>query len=297
MQLSMNDWLKQRFGNSNPFHPKEHEHLVAESSMSAADRAHSGMLPATTCLNLPALARDVMTTTSSSATPPVTSRSPGNGLRSPAKGLGKMVQNGAKAVRSKWMAHPGLAALAVAAAVHAMGANSIPCHQHGGAMEATSRKHGGHSQLAPPPLDSCTTSWRLHDAEPSRRDFPSQSVGLQTGLPGRSTADGMLAARASKGMASKIRLEAIGEAKREAEKIKDGLEEDSHTSSRSSALGSTLAPGDPREGHGGHDQREMQTSRGLFDGDALFFDDQISLRTLEPFVEPQPQSGLGANPR
>ena len=57
MQLSMNDWLKQRFGNSNPFHPKEHEHLVAESSMSAADRAHSGMLPATTCLNLPALAR------------------------------------------------------------------------------------------------------------------------------------------------------------------------------------------------------------------------------------------------
>ena len=108
---------------------------------------------------------------------------------------------------------------------------------------------------------------------------------------------GMLAARASKGMASKIRLEAIGEAKREAEKIKDGLEEDSHTSSRSSALGSTFAPGDPREGHGGHDQREMQTSRGLFDGDASFFDDQISLRTLEPFVEPQPQSGLGANPR
>ena len=62
LQLSFLDWLKKRFGEPCKGLPREHEHLVTESSCHAAHSCHSGLRQAAhQPLNLVALAPDVMT--------------------------------------------------------------------------------------------------------------------------------------------------------------------------------------------------------------------------------------------
>ena len=70
LQLSFGDWLKQKFGHAPQGFPKEHEHLVTGSSVCATDLANSRLSQSTTARpTLPALARDVMSTSISAISP------------------------------------------------------------------------------------------------------------------------------------------------------------------------------------------------------------------------------------
>ena len=83
LQLSFPDWLKKRFGEPCKRLPREHEHLVTESSCHAAHLCHSGLRQAAhQPLNLVALARDVMTASSQSQSSTSTS-SPTRVLETP----------------------------------------------------------------------------------------------------------------------------------------------------------------------------------------------------------------------
>jgi hypothetical protein len=144
LQLSFGGWLKQKFGHASQGFPKEHEHLVTESSVCAADLANSGLCQSTTARpTLPALARDVMST-SISAISPIRN---GRQVRS-ASTAGEMASNGAPHVSAKRVARPRAAALALAATIAALGACSIPSDQRHHAIASAGREHSGQWQSA-----------------------------------------------------------------------------------------------------------------------------------------------------
>ena len=143
-------------------HPKEHEHLVTESSVCAADLADSGLCQSTSARpTLPVLARDVMST-STSAISPIRN---GRQVRS-ASTAGEMASNGAPHVSAKRVARPRAAALALAATIAALGACAIPSDQRHHAVASTGREHGSQWKSSKAPFGQGAASWSLHGAEP-----------------------------------------------------------------------------------------------------------------------------------
>lgn len=204
MQMSASDWVLQKFGHSNNVFPKEHEHLLTENSILAANLANSGLKQCSTDRTaLVALARDVMTTVSerspirtstsrptraTTLTSSVPTRSDGSAKQ--AKGCQRLASGGSQNGRPRILAHPGLVALAAAAAWASLGASSIPSNWQRPAVACPSGKHVCLQGAAEAPLRQSPSTWNVHSTEPGGRSFLAKSDGFRAGLPGGPALDG-----------------------------------------------------------------------------------------------------------
>ena len=275
LQLSFGGWLKQKFGHASQGFPKEHEHLVTESSVCAADLANSGFCQSTTARpTLPTLARDVMSTSASAISP---SRN-GREVRK-ASSAGEMASDGAAPVSAKRMARPRAAALAFAATIAALGACSIPSDQRHHAMASTGREHGGQWQSGKAPFDQGATSWSLHGAEPQGCSVPSKPDGFQFGFHGRSATDWNAGGSSNQGLSKQDPSGCNSGSSKGGQASQRRREADSRSSradwsqrriaspsTRPSALGNTATCGDRRGGHHGKAERKMSPSCRFADG-------------------------------
>ena len=186
LQLSFGDWLKKRFGEPSHSFPKEHEHLVTESSFHAAQLINSGLQQvAHQPPNLAALARDVMTLTSqsnSSTTSPPTRKS---------HDVRDQMGTAAKATRaSSRLAHPGLVALAAAATCSALGSIALPSRGRFDGLAGPGRDNGGQSMPPSSACDKGPASWSLQRPELGGCDTPEKPNGFPVGVFGGPHADG-----------------------------------------------------------------------------------------------------------
>ena len=191
LQITASDWVRRKFGASRSELLKEHEHLVTEHSIMAADVSHSGLVSSIDSGSLRPMARDAMTVTATSklrSTSSSTRTCCRNGKRNHSQlqaSSGATVEKVCGKARSSFrLAHPGYLALVVATAYASLGPTAVPIGGKCQDVDRAIRKHGEewHSTCSTPP--TCSGEWKVHNPEPSRWSLPSESSWTGHGILG-----------------------------------------------------------------------------------------------------------------
>jgi len=272
LQLSFGDWLKQKFGHASQGFPKEHEHLVTESSVCAADLANSGLCQSTTARpTLPALARDVMST-SISAISPIRN---GREVRT-ASTAGEMASDGAAPVSATRVARPrrvqGLLLWLLqrhwVPVPYPAISDTMQLRQQAESIVANGKA----------PFDQGAASWSLHGAEPQGCSVSSKPDGLQFGFhawkirytdwnAGGSSNQGLSKQNPSGSNSGSSKGSQASQRRREADSRSSRADWSQRRiaspSTRPSALGNTAACGDRRGGHHCKAERKMSPRCGF----------------------------------
>ena len=191
LQISASEWVRRKFGASRSDILKEHEHLVTEHSILAADVSHSGLMFSSEPGTSRPVARDAMTVTASSVLTSTTSstRTP---CRDGKRNLSQLQASSGstvakihgKARNSLRLAHPGYLALVVATAYASLGPTAVPIGGKCQDVDRAIREHGEEWHSPKTTLPSGCGSRSLHDPKPSRWSFPEEQIGLGDGVLG-----------------------------------------------------------------------------------------------------------------
>lgn len=191
LQISASEWVRRKFGASRSDILKEHEHLVTEHSILAADVSRSGLMSSSEPGTSRSVARDAMTVTASSVLTSTTSstRTPGrDGKRNlsqlQASSGSTVAKIHGKARNPLRLAHPGYLALVVATAYASLGPTAVPIGGKCQDVDRAIREHGEEWHSPQPTLSSGCGSRSLHDPKPSRWSFPEEQIGLGDGVLG-----------------------------------------------------------------------------------------------------------------
>ena len=204
VQVSPADWLSRKLAAHQATVKPEHEHLVAESSIQAADVANSG-LEVDVAASQPlaqlaqkmsgSLGSKISSTTSTTRSP--TSRSSRSSLKSNARPsggvhrphLGEMAAHGASSSHSCRVAHPRHALMVAAAALSTLCSLPLSKCSEPRAVAFAKRADDQQSIFGTSPCHSRPTMQRLHGQEPTGGWMVEKPIGSLNGFSGRSYVD------------------------------------------------------------------------------------------------------------
>ena len=203
IQVSAQEWLQRKLTAHVVSGKAEHEHLVTEQSCKAADLSHSGLVAKphdAASQNLAHMAQDMTPlrrSTFSTTSPTTRSRACSSrdralqpdGAFQRAKNMDdKMGKNGSKTVRAPRMARAWTALVAIATALSALPANSVPIGGKSGAMAVPMSDYGHCGLLSQEAFDQSQATECLHHEQPSRVESLRQQNGPALRISGRPSA-------------------------------------------------------------------------------------------------------------
>ena len=202
IQVSAQEWLQRKLTAHVVSGKAEHEHLLTEQSCKAADLSHSGLVAKphdAASQNLAHMAQDMTPlrrSTFSTTSPTTRSRACSSrdralqpdGAFQRAKNMDdKMGKNGSKTVRAPRMARTWTALVAIATALSALPANSVPIGGKSGAMAVPMSDYGHCGLLSQEAFDQSQTTECLHHEQPGRVESLRQQNGPALRISGRSS--------------------------------------------------------------------------------------------------------------
>ena len=276
VQVSPADWLSRKLAAHQAVVKPEHEHLVTESSVQAADVAHSGLaVDSAASQSLAQLAQKMSgstdpnsSTTSSTTRISSTSRLSRNAQR-PSGGVPRssgdqMVSPGAPSVHSCRVARPRHALMVAAAALSTLCSLPLSKCSDSGAVAFAKRANGEQQVFVTSPCHSCSTMPGVHGKEFARGKLAEESSWSFPSLSGGSDADWNVGSPKSKGFGIQVAegshrgsSEGSRASSRSKQRSRSGEVIDrasrwtSYLASRSSEAGKPSSHQHSREGHGG----------------------------------------------
>ena len=301
VQVSPSDWLSRKLGAHQASVKPEHEHLVAESSIQAADVANSGLeVNVAASQPLAQLAQKMSgsldpkisstTSTTRSPTSPSSRSLLKKALQSDAKPSGgvprsyreEMAANGTSDGHSCRVARPRHALMVAAAAISTLCSFPLSKCAEPGAVAFAKRANGEQSIFGTSPCNSCSPMQRLHGEESPRGWMAEKSAGTFPSLSGGSNVDWnagrqkqqrfsiQVAEGSNRGGSEGGRPPSRTESRPRGSQVLDRTSGRSSISERrSSQIGKPPSNQHPGEGHGGAVEATMSPHDQGCDGDRL----------------------------